>query len=742
VGRDASQLLQRHVQDCETLHADVSALIEDLKVVADVGVVRYAVDFAEIFSYTFPHSQTEYMRVFHDDDMETLRMAQHVASNVLFDNPFTRLILLAPYAVEMRAFVSTWSRHHFEELAEKIAGARAEANELKNDAEFQLLHDLVTQHDRDLPEDLVTHVVSFFEAKGARLVKLMEDLNRAPGNRLTALLKRKPFDTLDSILPGHLELEELDQDIIERWEAGLLEVRKGRPPGSSYLDGVAVAMIKAANDRLTGSKTRLRLITKSKTMRELFQKELDDGLWDGVNTNMLRHPRSLVALGALRRESGTAALGRLVALEKSLAVFLASYEERGGGERSPRRTTEQLESRISSIKREWRALTGLSSAVAAGRPDDLASDTSVDVRGQISRILDFVRSYETVTKLIERRIDELADALGRGYQSLGLLLQGQRTGQQAILEKKIDYNISESTALLTYGLHWMPYRIQFYSPEVSEWVKRIHGRAELRLTEALDWFRRSVSPGPQYERLLWLAYLFGGWGRWRLAEMYCDLALSTETFQDEPPRHEGLFFLALCRRRLASRASEYREAQRALDEAQQALSQVTGRRDVEDPRFLRERGMLFLRWREAYQRPGSSTPGEPSPPPIDEALHLLERSLELVGDDDRLAAQIHNDLCYHYLDDPQDYGHTRAREHYERLVEVQKRLERNEKKWPPNILDTFALASWRLRDDSFTANDKRELVDLLEIARRNAETSGIEESLAEEHLKEIRGSEL
>lgn len=738
---EKSQDLARYVQDCETLRHDISALINDLRFQETAGVVRYAVDFSEIFSYTFPYQPVDYMRAFYDDDEETLRAAQHNALEVLFHELPAKPILIAPYALELRGFVATWPYRHLEEAAAIAAEAFAQARELDRDEEYAHLRDVVAQHKRDLWswQRTIAEIARFFESKGAKLLKLMEDLDLDPMQRLTALLETGPFESLSAVISEPLEV---DQHVVDRWQTGLVEARGTGRTTSCYLDAIAVATVKAANQHMQASRTRLRLVTKSRTMRELLHKEIEAGLWEESQACILAHPRSFAALCAFAPGHARAALPSLEDLEKSLALFLESYRELDPDQPDlPEKTKKLEEGRASDIKAQWRAVTSLSVVGMGALDQKLAQETSGGARGQILRILQFVRDDKALTEFVKRRVDELRDAMQGGLQDLGVLLQTVQTKEQSTLESKVKYTSSESAFLVSSSVHWMPYSIQFYSPEVRVWAERMREGADVRLEEALDWLRGAFSAGPNYERLLWMAYLFGAWGRWRLAEMYCDVALSEKGPDPKPSSHECLFFRALSRRRQARTAADYKQAERLLDEAWEAKATEDQTHEVEDPRFLRERGILGLRWLETCQRSKASIPPEVSPPPIQESLDLLHRALANVALDARLESLIHNDLCYCYLDRAGDDARARARQHCERLVEVQERLEQRRQHWPPNILDTVAIAQWRLLDRPPTEDDRRETIEMLETALSHEDTGNRDRTAIEQHLYEVRGSQ-
>jgi hypothetical protein len=94
--------------------------------------VRYGVDFSEIFSYVSHTDTYATMKLFDDDDSRTSRGIETAAMSALFEEKRDKLVLLAPYALELQSHVEQLQSRSVAEVARDIALAKAGLTALRD----------------------------------------------------------------------------------------------------------------------------------------------------------------------------------------------------------------------------------------------------------------------------------------------------------------------------------------------------------------------------------------------------------------------------------------------------------------------------------------------------------------------------------------------------------------------------------------------------------------------------------
>src|SRR5689334_8709238 len=101
--RHAARVLADHVEDCKRLHEDFRGLLDDYADAVDGITTRYALDHSEIHAYVLAETNDEQLKVFHDDSESVTRTVQDYVLNKLLFDMDDKVVLLPPYAVELRS---------------------------------------------------------------------------------------------------------------------------------------------------------------------------------------------------------------------------------------------------------------------------------------------------------------------------------------------------------------------------------------------------------------------------------------------------------------------------------------------------------------------------------------------------------------------------------------------------------------------------------------------------------------
>src|SRR5215467_7777143 len=96
----------RYIEDCKALQRELQHAINDLHFTSDQNhTIRYAVDFSEIYAYVLPDETVQEFHLFVDESESKTDLIQRLALQRLFDELPEKLILLAPYAIELQGFL-------------------------------------------------------------------------------------------------------------------------------------------------------------------------------------------------------------------------------------------------------------------------------------------------------------------------------------------------------------------------------------------------------------------------------------------------------------------------------------------------------------------------------------------------------------------------------------------------------------------------------------------------------------
>jgi hypothetical protein len=376
--------------------------------------------------------------------------------------------------------------------------------------------------------------------------------------------------------------------------------------------------------------------------------------------------------------------------------------------------------------------------------------------------MDIVRllsEREAFTELLDKRVDQLLYDLEHGHDFLGFYAQSTAASDRDTLTSDIRAEVVDSNqAILTCRRYWVPHTLEFNTVELRNWAAALQQKSEISWREILDFLRSNFSREADYERLLAMAYLLASLKKWDFAERFCRRAIGPSMVYEPSTvgslRYEAHFFLAVCMRMHKPRPERHRDALQQLDHASHQwrfqrygvdVTDVT----LDDPRYLIERGNHIYRWNKPAEEAGSRKAAKKgSPPPlrptlpIESALDAWTRALALIepAGDNRLRAQVHNNLCFYYADAATP-DLAKIREHLGHMVAAQSIIEKTSRRWPPVFIHTVAVARHILYEQSGSAEDRAALESAaadLEWAMQNAELLEVHKESFTKYLESVR----
>src|SRR5438270_7136731 len=143
-----NSLLRQHADDAASLKQDFSGLMEDAEREKAGERIRYAVDQSEIYSYVFPERTSQPLRIFSDDEDKRTVAVQHYVLNKLFRGLTHEVVLLPPYALELRAFANRLWRRGFETTVSMLPELLQQARKVVKSPEFADVETLVNTMQR------------------------------------------------------------------------------------------------------------------------------------------------------------------------------------------------------------------------------------------------------------------------------------------------------------------------------------------------------------------------------------------------------------------------------------------------------------------------------------------------------------------------------------------------------------------------------------------------------------------
>jgi hypothetical protein len=651
--------------------------------------ILYAVDFSEIFAYTYPDVTKHEVRLFSNerdiDPTQQFGINEHLLENIFFSAEAAP-ILLSPYAVELKRFAKSI---HDEQIA-RILEAAKQLHDLRASGH---LDEIIASHKSrptgGLTVEEVREVLTIVEEHSPLLGVLNHDPLTSV-QRFRHLLANVKFTDATDLIEGRRI--EIDTDVSTWWYDGLVEARGTGRAFYCEMDAIAMAQLESLNRLLSRKSRRIRLVTRSAVMHRLWN--TSPGRDDDSDPHMLCHPRAFLVHPDLLRESdvGARALDTLRELRTSLEFLTRSgalvqsddsdtshVGDKDGRPRSP----SHLRSALLSVRQQWRSLTNLVLSTDLTRQPR----TRLTHRGEEHRfarnILTLIANDARLREEVQRRVTEIGKDLMRSQETLPYSAQLSPETVGKYLEQRLSLeSIGDSTALTPKALRFVNYRrIEFYAKFIRD---KVGGNAKSVITQFLR--HPEGQTASDYERRLAMAYLLAVNDYWELAETYCELAQSTDDSADDVPRHEVHYLLALCMRYHERSVSRLRRGLHHLDLAQQLRP---GREP--DPRYLAERAALILGLRGEARAANQS-----DMPPMQDALDASIAAIDLLADEDEMLVPIYNNLCYAFLQGDAPEDNRQAHKYYRLLREILAKKDRRRENWPPGVVDTVVCADSKL----------------------------------------------
>lgn len=699
--------IEKYIEDCEQLQQDLRHVREDILFVQEGGTIYYAADFSEIYAYALPIQTAEEISLFVDESIEIATALQDRALEHLFFGS-DEILLLPPYGIELQAFV----RAEHEGLIEKEVRLYVEfINELKQalqSTKYRQLRELVTERGKaqDISSDIKANLLRFLERHLKTFLRLLEPPNLGPLELLKRLFENKRFVSLDTF--DGVE-EYYDEETIDKWYDAL---RKEHFVPASYLDARSMAITEGVNHffRAKKEKAQLLLTTRSSNMHKAIRRlQIERGNETAAqDISFLRHTRTFHILPTVLKEKDP--FRELSSREDLITVFLQAAESREKARKRVGVRADEFEHHndpllrqlLSQIKTKWSSLIAITTGRNIERSDPRDADAlvlerlGVETVEEVMRIMQLLTDPDGLKDLVDTRISELRRMIERQNDLLGLSLF---TDIEDPTIRVYGQNL-ENRLLLESSIQALPYAIHFYSDWALQQLQNFKAGKTYSWQDVFELLDDSLfqwdNTSSEYEGRLVMACNLGAFNQWELAMHYVKRALDAVEKDDTESPHEGVFFLALCMRKIKvdSRIESLREAQKFIDRAIELRIESGHRPEGRDPRYLREKGLQILIMNAV------STVDE-EVPSVEDGLSLLKEAEDILLreteeiETKRLLIQIHSARLYFFVETGRWRAHQDLiRHHYDWILEQQKILEPDERKWTAFTLDTLAWTRW------------------------------------------------
>jgi hypothetical protein len=707
------RVLRQHVHDCEGLHADFEVLIDDLEL-QQAGIdVQYVVDFSEIYSYVLPDSHPIEFRIFHGDPLETTVAVQHYVLTKLFFDLRVQLVLIPPYALELKAFADHLRQRSPRDMIKQISEVQTASQTVRLHRDLPDIQDMMTRiaaDDGNVDPKETERVLKFFERNAASLLRLVDQANENPLRRLYHLLEGSGLKPLAATIPDDLAL---DEALVENWEARL-DFARGQRGASNRLDALAAATVHSANDvlRARGESTVLRLVTRSPQMHRVAREIASNRERGRRAEYFLRHPRAFVALRRTETGDVKQTLARLQVMQIALELVIEAYGPAAERDRSlpiEAERREKIKQLLANLRSNLYGGANLASIAAVSRNEAGAATPAGDARARILRVFELVNETKPLLERVEKEIAAMARTVDQSQQLLAIVM---RSGPRPVVTTEPGSPVAQRSPGMNTRLYWMPYQLNFEDAELRQWQSEFRRRADMSLTEMLAYFQAGYRRGLDYETAMCLAYLLGAWDDWEGALKYCDISLAEHRLAgEERPANEPFFFKAVTLRAVFARnAAHYDEAEDLLTRAQAVRRAITGK---DDARYTLEKAALMFYWARAL----GSTRGGGDRAQVDlrtrEAVDLCKLAGDQAEGDRALRALVFNNLCFHFCEDAPDLHIDEIRAH---LNAMERELASDPEEWPINFVDTALVARCRLATDRIDLSMWLRLIGIMERA--------------------------
>ncbi len=739
--------VRTYVRDCRTVRRAIVHLLDDLDFVSKGGRLHYAADFSEMYAFALPEESAEEFTLFGDDERRA-GVNQQLALGRLFHTGDDRVILLAPYAVELRTFIVNTSRRAFDDHAEKVAKTMRWITSPEA-AEFQAILK-IDGSSSQLTHDDEEVITRFLERHGDWFLSVFDDVPESPLARIHGLTNDGRMRDVTALgVPPAL----YDSEILGRWHERMARERERTflPAASTRLDAAAMGIVAAANAQIASRRERLLLVTRSNLMHQVADEENDAALW-GETGCPIRHPRLFalrLTIEGLPVEQQIEVLRqRLATVDEFLELIAGSDLMKADHGLAP----SFREAFLRRIREDWMMSDNLAASLSGANAMPRVAPASHDApRENAMRILALLRDKEDLRDLVFRRMHELASIVDQEHNILAGLLNVVDTSESPDrISSLIAGSQYRQRSVLRARFGGMPYALQFYSRSAEALANILHGEdANPRSwSELTNYFLQTCSTDDWTDRsegLLAMGYIFGALDNWPLAEKFAASAIAmyenAESQQGAAsPSHEAKYFLAVCQHRNQDRSPpRLLKGIELIDAAtvtKRAARHVAG--DVEwqgDPRYLTERALLamilLLTSDSDILRAGHS---------LESVLADCQLAMTLGAQDAGLQERILNNRLYFLIQTaPLEYADLIRRD-YDDLRSILERREPDWTQWPPYILHTIACVEWTGRAIGIEVPDEL-IVARLDLASADPDLLVPERETFKSHAKSIQRGE-
>lgn len=660
---------------------DLRAFEQDLLLIESGRKVVYAVDFSEFYGYVLPNFG-EALTSRATANLEVSPRTEVLALENLFMGESWDVLLLPAYVLELENFVRRFKHSHFTETLATIVRAYEQLLVLtKSDRHKAFVEDVrgcLLDEGRPIPDDKKRSILAYLSEHAGSLATIVDGTIIQPLARLSHILSSPKLRLL--------EQSSMYAEPPELYLSGILEKLSERRPGPSaanYSDAHALATIVAMAQDGDGS-FYPRLVTRSMHLFKALDAAAADNLVSESSTsvNLLRRP--YVFLFALRSDKFRKGV---TTMRESLERFWVKYQQTRDADIGESEFAE-LGRLVTENRNRWREITDIRLL------DSVAGDHAEAQNADLVRALKAITGDNSLGRVVRSHVAGMLTVFSRQNDLLTFVV-GSARGDEGGPDLANQVNIARgfgSAVQVQSALLRMPIELRFSTDAVAELFER-KGESPTSSPETIEDLIGALSRildtenSDDAEAYLAMAYCFGVLGEWNSALQFVELADRVAVESGVANRAEVLFFLSVCQRRSSLDLEDLRNALRSIDEAL-----VHAR--TEEPRYVRERGVVVCEWRIA------AGPGESEVPSFSEAIEMLEMSIR-DSDPDQVRVIALNNICYSLI----EYGRRwerglmtgeRAHAMFERFMTTQNRISPGFHDWPTQFVDTYVWAKFWL----------------------------------------------
>lgn len=698
--------LEEYKRLSEKLKSEINLAILDYEFKKN-GKLIYAVDFSEIFVYILSARSFEDFIVFPDAFNDESEIAdatalQQLVLRYIFFHLTTdpKLVLLSPYVLEFRTFITKLQQKVFEDLVKgtiRIFAGLDEILEKNLNSEIDAICSKIEDKGMNITHEENEKLANFVQDYGY-IQSFLEggEGDEHPFSRAKQLRPDKVFVQLKEIFP---DLLPVSSDIYYRWVSELYDLRHAQERYSSTeLDAAAMNLIYEINRKLDQD-THFILITRSQSMHQLYQKEIDDGLWEECGKYpLLRHPRVFSGTLAIASKSNSEDIQDLLDFNETIDLFLKNYET---GNKDSLIDRQELINQIDKIKLAWKRIQKTAFPLSS-QPINAYENTNLKIVKQARTILHYLRNDKDIKKIVVQNIDRLFYDIDFAHDILGLEMQLPLHLQDK--EQKRGYSVIRISPL------FHRFRVIFYT-DAGKTIDKLLQKPEIQVEEIIytfkELFERDGSIEKQeedYERNLAMAYLFCLINNWEIAENYCERAIKIGERRGIST-HEATYFQSVCKRQACElnekgsiTDSEYGEILKLFDKAI-AVAKIFGIGESTIARYWVEKGISILLFHKKY---GSR---DTQLPTILESLRLLGQWDEKLGENIPLKLFVLKTEI-EYIDKFDKRGIYLLKKKFNLLENLLIQLDNDRLNWPSYVIDIMTWGEWILGKDEYKDHKK------------------------------------